>query len=116
MAFGSRLEPHNRTILENAALQRLEFSERPQRVDLRHSPRLIDAERIEADRGDRGCKADNLSADHIDAREIDATIVADRRRSGELDEDIRVVRSIAPVSLPAAAGDRRPSPAARRSG
>ena len=71
---------------------------------MRHSPRLIGADasrRIAATRLELTISAPTIA----DARKIDAAIVADRRRSGELGEDIRsAMRSIAPV-LPLVIGD-----------
>ena len=55
-------------------------------VDLRHSPRLTGAG-IEAKRVDPGYKLTISAPTNADAREIDAAIVADRRRSRELGED-----------------------------
>jgi hypothetical protein len=66
-------------------------------------------ERIEAKPGDPEYKLTISAPTNADVREIDATIVADRRRSGDLGEDIRVVNAIDRAGevyqLPLAIGD-----------
>jgi hypothetical protein len=69
--------------------------------------------RIKANRGDPGYTLTISAPTNADAREIDAAIVADRPRSGELGEDIRSsMRSIAPVRSISCRWRSRPSPAA----
>jgi hypothetical protein len=70
--------------------------------------------RIKANRGDPGYKLTISAPTNADAREIEAAIVADPRRSGELGEDIRVLDTTdrtgevykLPRGLQAALGDR----------